>query len=412
MELTRDHRTVFVGQLTQKVRERDLEKFFGALGKLERVLLIRDKFTNRSKGFAYVEMSNLEDVPKALVLNGHVPPFQSFPLLIKASEAEKNFAAKKDSVIISAATAAATSGPSLTGGSSHASASRAAASLSAASRIYCGNLHANITEDDLRCVFQAFGEVLSVTINRDELGQSRGFGFIQFSAPDEANFALAKGNGLELAGNRLRLGNVNDHTGGGGHYHNAHGTGDSWKLEDDEGAGGLNMTAQSRSALMAKLAGSKDMFPTVAAPSTSVAAPVSAAANPALAQYAERAAALASLQIEGAESFCFVIKNMFDVAHERRTGAPDWDVEIKQDVEDECASYGTVRHSFVEKEKDGGLVYVLFDSVSSAVQAAKVLHGRWFNQRQISVRYLSPQEYVGMFPEARSAVQAARASTA
>ncbi|RHZ26735.1 hypothetical protein DYB31_006014 [Aphanomyces astaci] len=104
MELTRDHRTVFVGQLTQKVRERDLEKFFGSLAKLEHVLLIRDKFTNKSKGFAYVEFSNLEDIPKVLVVNGQIPTFQSFPILIKASEAEKNFAARKDAVFSSGPT--------------------------------------------------------------------------------------------------------------------------------------------------------------------------------------------------------------------------------------------------------------------------------------------------------------------
>uniref|UniRef100_K3X3I5 RRM domain-containing protein n=1 Tax=Globisporangium ultimum (strain ATCC 200006 / CBS 805.95 / DAOM BR144) TaxID=431595 RepID=K3X3I5_GLOUD len=419
MELTRDHRTVFVGQLTQKVRERDLEKFFGKLGKIEHVLLIRDKFTNRSKGFAYVEMSNLEDVPKVLILNGQIPDFQVFPIMIKASEAEKNFAAKKDSVMNNVA--AATTGPlsGAFGGGLGFAGGLSGASLSAAARIYCGNLHTNITEDDLRCVFQSFGEVVSVNINRDEMGRSKGFGFIQFSAPEEANFALSKGNGLELAGNYLKLGTVNDHSGGGGSggdHHHSSGAG-SWKLEDDEGTG-LSMNSQSRTALMAKLAGGKQLFPTAMPtvgagfPAASIPLQAPAAVNPAAIQHAERAAALASVEIEGSESFCFVIKNMFDVAEEQRSDAPDWHVEIKQDVEEECSTYGNVLHSYVEKDKQGGLVYVLFDSVRSAVDAAKVMHGRWFNQRQISVRYLSSQEYVGMFPEARSAVQTARSNDA
>lgn len=432
MELTRDHRTVFIGQLTQKVRERDLNKFFGQLGKVEHVLLIRDKFTNRSKGFAYVEMSHLEDVPKVLILNGHIPDFQAFPIMVKASEAEKNFAARKDSVMNAAAAAedggglAPPVGSSFAGGSFHGSGGAgglSGSSLSAASRIYCGNLHTNITEDDLRCVFQSFGEVLSVTINRDEMGHSKGFGFIQFNAPQEANFALAKGNGLELAGNYLRLGTVNDPAGGGpGHHHHQHdyhsGGGTSWKLEDDEGTG-LSMNSQSRSALMAKLASGKNIFPPTGvqpfpgAPSALLPASVAAApVNPALAQHAERAAALASVQIEGSESFCFVIKNMFDVVTEKRSSNAEWHVEIKQDVEEECGSYGAVLHSYVEREKEGGLVYVLFDNLQSATAAAKIMHGRWFNQRQISVRYLSSQEYVGMFPEVRSAVQSVRNTSA
>ncbi|CAI5734660.1 unnamed protein product [Peronospora destructor] len=433
MELTRDHRTVFVGQLTQKVREKDLQRFFTKTGKVESVLLIRDKFTNRSKGFAYVELSNLEDVPKVLLMNGVVPDFQSFPIMIKASEAEKNFAAKKDSVMnATAATSipltADASGTGLAGGiNSIAGAGMSASALSAASRIYCGNLHTNITEDDLRIVFQSFGEVLSVTINRDEMGRSKGFSFIQFSSPQEANFALSKGNGLELAGNYLRLGPVNENAVGGGNRSvggvgtsgaDNGATGGRWKLEDDEGTG-LSMNAQSRSALMAKLAGSDvNLFPTFMRGSIgtdggcSIATEYANSMAATAAQRAEQAAALmSSTEIEGSESFCVVVKNMFDVYQEQKSGNPEWSAEIQQDVEEECGQYGPVLHTYVEKEKQGGLVYVLFGNVSSAVSAAKKLHGRWFNKRQISVRYLSSQEYVGMFPEARSAVQTARATS-
>ncbi|KAF4043564.1 linker between RRM2 and RRM3 domains in RBM39 protein [Phytophthora infestans] len=419
MELTRDHRTVFVGQLTQKVREKDLERFLTKTGKVENVLLIRDKFTNRSKGFAYVELSNLEDVPKVLLLNGQVPDFQVFPIMIKVSEAEKNFAAKKDSVMNGTAASggplsADGSGAGLAGAISGGGMS--ASALSAASRIYCGNLHTNITEDDLRIVFQSFGEVLSVTINRDEMGRSKGFSFIQFSSPQEANFALSKGNGLELAGSFLRLGPVNENavgnrTGVSNVDNNA--TGGRWNLEDEEGEG-LSMNAQSRSALMAKLAGNDvNLFPSmsgVGGYTASTAAYTNSMAATA-AQRAEQATALmSSSEIEGSESFCFVVKNMFDVYQEQKSGNPEWGVEIQQDVEEECGQYGSVLHTYVEKEKQGGLVYVLFGTVEAAVSAAKKLHGRWFNKRQISVRYLSSQEYVGMFPEARSAVQTARAS--
>ncbi|KAL4162737.1 hypothetical protein PRNP1_003269 [Phytophthora ramorum] len=428
MELTRDHRTVFVGQLTQKVREKDLERFLTKTGKVENVLLIRDKFTNRSKGFAYVELSNLEDVPKVLLLSGQVPDFQVFPIMIKASEAEKNFAAKKDSVMNATATTntpltADAPGAGLAGAISGAGGMSASA-LSAASRIYCGNLHTNITEDDLRIVFQSFGEVLSVTINRDEMGRSKGFSFVQFSSPQEANFALSKGNGLELAGNYLRLGPVNEHAVGGGNRGMAgagvsgaddSATGGRWKLEDDEGTG-LSMNAHSRSALMAKLAGNDvNLFPTSMRgsvggyPAASSTGDYTNSVAATAAQRAEQATALmTSTEIEGTESFCFVVKNMFDVYQEQKSGNPDWPVEIQQDVEEECGQYGPVLHTYVEKDKQGGLVYVLFDNVGSAVSAATKLHGRWFNKRQISVRYLSSQEYVGMFPEARSAVQTAR----
>ena len=61
--------------------------------------MIRDKHSGRHKGFAYVEMADLEDVPNTLVFNNVVPDFQKFPILVKASEAEKNFVARKDPVV-------------------------------------------------------------------------------------------------------------------------------------------------------------------------------------------------------------------------------------------------------------------------------------------------------------------------
>lgn len=416
MELTRDHRTVFIGQLTQKVRERDLEKYFNKVGKTEHVLLIRDKFTNRSKGFAYVEMSNLEDVPKVLLLNGQIPEFQIFPVMIKASEAEKNFAAKKDTVMTNTLRNSDWLGTSESNGSNSALAAAIASSmasggsLSAASRIYCGNLHTNVTEDHLRVVFSSFGEVVSVNINRDEMGRSKGYGFIQFGTPQEANLSLSKGNGLELHGNFLRLGPVNENAGLGGMGMGSFSCMDgshTWKLDDDEGAG-MALNSQSRTALMAKLAGGKDIFPNPALGSTMYANVGSNAYGKPETSQTERAAALASEKIEGVPSFCFVVKNMFDAQAEKRSGNPDWHLEIQEDVVEECESFGPVLHSFVEKEKVGGLVYILFDRKESAMAAANRMHGRWFNKRQISVRFLSSQEYVGMFPEARSAVQTAK----
>lgn len=53
--------------------------------------------TTRLQGFAYVEMKSLESVPVVLQLNERVPDFQKFPVMVKASEAEKNYLAKQAS---------------------------------------------------------------------------------------------------------------------------------------------------------------------------------------------------------------------------------------------------------------------------------------------------------------------------
>ena len=61
--MTKDQRTVFVSQLVIKADERDVRKFFEKVGPVKQVIMIRDKYTNRHKGFAYVEMKNLDSIP-------------------------------------------------------------------------------------------------------------------------------------------------------------------------------------------------------------------------------------------------------------------------------------------------------------------------------------------------------------
>lgn len=58
----RDARTVFVMQLSQRVRGRDLEEFFSAVGKVRDVRLITCNKTRRFKGIAYIEFKDPESV--------------------------------------------------------------------------------------------------------------------------------------------------------------------------------------------------------------------------------------------------------------------------------------------------------------------------------------------------------------
>ncbi|HWR69787.1 MAG TPA: RNA-binding protein [Dehalococcoidia bacterium] len=58
-------------------------------------------------------------------------------------------------------------------------------------KIYVGNLPRELTEDDLRHEFEAFGKVESVAIVKDRYsGQPRGFGFVEMPTKSEAVAAL------------------------------------------------------------------------------------------------------------------------------------------------------------------------------------------------------------------------------
>jgi hypothetical protein len=72
--------------------------------------------------------------------------------------------------------------------------------------IYVGNLSREVTEEDLRQAFVAFGQGASVRIITDEFsGASRGFGFVETLTKEGAKKAMADLNGKEMKGRTLSL---------------------------------------------------------------------------------------------------------------------------------------------------------------------------------------------------------------
>lgn len=72
--------------------------------------------------------------------------------------------------------------------------------------IYVGNLSYQASEDELRQGFEAFGEVVSVSIIKDKLtGQSRGFAFVEMGSDDAGRAAIAGMNGKDFRGRALTV---------------------------------------------------------------------------------------------------------------------------------------------------------------------------------------------------------------
>jgi RNA recognition motif-containing protein len=66
-------------------------------------------------------------------------------------------------------------------------------------RLYVGNLPFQVTEDELRSAFSAYGSVASATVVIDrDTGRSRGFGFVEMTNPSEAQAAIRGLNGSRL----------------------------------------------------------------------------------------------------------------------------------------------------------------------------------------------------------------------
>ena len=72
--------------------------------------------------------------------------------------------------------------------------------------IYIGNLPYNISEDELRELFAAHGEVSSANIITDrESGRSKGFGFVEMPDKAEGESAINALNESNVQGRNLRV---------------------------------------------------------------------------------------------------------------------------------------------------------------------------------------------------------------
>jgi len=74
--------------------------------------------------------------------------------------------------------------------------------------IYVGNLSFDVTEEDLKEAFSAFGQVESVKIIKDNYsGRSKGFGFVEMPDKNEAQSAIEGLQGKDMKGRAI---NVNE----------------------------------------------------------------------------------------------------------------------------------------------------------------------------------------------------------
>ena len=90
--------------------------------------------------------------------------------------------------------------------------------------IYVGSLHYDLSEDELKGIFEAYGDVSSVRIITDKFtGRSKGFGFVEMDDSDAANKAIEELNGTDVKGRTIRVNesierkDQDRRRGGGGH---------------------------------------------------------------------------------------------------------------------------------------------------------------------------------------------------
>ena len=75
---------LFVGNLSYQTRENDLQDYFSQAGSVASVNLMMDKFTGKSRGFAFLEYATPEEAAKAIEMF-HRKDFQGRPLTVNVA---------------------------------------------------------------------------------------------------------------------------------------------------------------------------------------------------------------------------------------------------------------------------------------------------------------------------------------
>lgn len=384
---------MFVQQLAARLRTKQLKEFFEKVGPVNEAQIVKDRISQRSKGVGYVEFKDEDSVNKALQLTGQ--KLLGIPVIVQVTEAEKNRQARTTE----------------SGGHPNSIPFH---------RLYVGNIHFNVTEEDLQAVFEPFGELEFVQLQKDDGGRSRGYGFVQFRDAHQAREALEKMNGFDLAGRPIRVGLGNDKfspestanllqkfpgrdrdgptqgssfSGYGGRGQQASfdraGGRDNEKSGgasalDDTDVGGVNFSNYSRDALMRKLARTDD----------------SNGADQRQSLKPKTETKQLPVNVNTA-SRCIVLHNMFDPAEEEAEN-PNWVKDLEDDVRQEAENkYGHVVHISVDPNSKGD-IYLKFDKVTGGENAIKGLNGRYFGGRMIDASPVVDAVYSTMFSRTRA----------
>ena len=390
---TKDQRTVFVTQLVQRTVEKDIKKYFAKNNlKVNEVILLRDKRTGRHKGCAYVELRRMEDVSKSVGLSNVAPSFQRFPILIKASEAEKNYVAGSATTALTATQMGQKipPGPLLDPNGK----------LLEAQKVYVGSLDPSVTQGHLFVLFSQFGQLEKVSLQVDSAsGLSKGFAFLSFRDPKEANLAIQTMGNQVLAGRPMKTG---------------------WAVNQISSIPGAEVVtsdefppdASARATNAYKVLGQLTMgvpvsqightapvvanapsnavsrVPTVAEARASLVAsgPIAVAADP-VAQVPALPETDDPAKVGNADSPTnhILVHNMFDKDQETE---PGWESDIKEEFEEECSKFGKITKIKVISTEPGGKIFASFDTIQGAQSCASSLAGRWFDKRRLQVEFV------------------------
>ncbi|KAK1400150.1 Ribonucleoprotein, chloroplastic [Heracleum sosnowskyi] len=180
---------LFVGNLPFNCDSAVLADLFGSAGTVEMVEVIYDKITGRSRGFAFVTMSTVQEVEAA------AQQFNGYELEGRALRVNAGPPPPKEENSFRSPRGGAGGGG---GGGGR--------SYDNTNRLYVGNLSWDVDNAALETLFSEQGKVVDAKVVYDrETGRSRGFGFVTYGSSNEVNRAIDNLNGADLDGRQIRV---------------------------------------------------------------------------------------------------------------------------------------------------------------------------------------------------------------
>ncbi|MHB8869308.1 MAG: RNA recognition motif domain-containing protein [Thermoleophilia bacterium] len=109
-------------------------------------------------------------------------------------------------------------------------------------KLYVGNLAYSTSESTITTLFEAHGEVTSVTLITDrDTGRPKGFGFVEMATPEQAQAAKAALDGTDVDGRAIKVDAAKEQQprrSGGGGYGGGRGGGGGYGGGSGGGYGG------------------------------------------------------------------------------------------------------------------------------------------------------------------------------
>ncbi|KAK9123063.1 hypothetical protein Sjap_012665 [Stephania japonica] len=174
-------RKLYVGNIPRKVGNDELKRIFDEHGAVEKAEVMFDKYSGRSRRFAFVTMKTVEDANAAIEkLNGTEVGGRE----IKVNVTEKPLQTVDVSLLQA----------------------EESKFIDSPYKVYVGNLANTVTTDTLRNFFSGKGKVLGAKVSRvPGTSKSTGFGFVSFSSDEDVEAAISSFNDAVLEGQKIRV---------------------------------------------------------------------------------------------------------------------------------------------------------------------------------------------------------------